>query len=209
MNHLRDTHTKITDAEEHLPTNNIMESFAEALNRRHEQLKRELANAHLEVAEYGRRNVAKEFKVKNPNVSITTHFVNPDIQRYFLAQSGRRVKGIDETTLKELQNQLYVAYTLKETPAQWEARIKSVLNCSKPKGRAEMIARTELAWAYSKGVSATYHELGKNRVRWLAVMDARTCRYCSELHDTELSLMEAESMLPRHPRCRCTIVSVD
>jgi len=212
MEHLRDTHSGqpkiITDAKDHTPTNNLTESFATALNDWRAELAKQLAGAHLEVAEYGRKNAIKDAKIKNPNISVTAGFVNPDIQHYFLAQSSKRVTNIDQTTMMELQNQLFTAYTLKEKPAQWQARIEQVLNCEKPRGRAQMIARTELAWAYRKGLFTTYEEIGTRQLERMEVMDSRTCQPCRDKNGEIYTVKEAEAE-DFHPQCRGTFVGAD
>jgi SPP1 gp7 family putative phage head morphogenesis protein len=190
------------------PTPKLVEQTLELISAAIEDNKDELLQSFLDhykqAGNYARSNVSKELG----NVNITTNFINPEVQKYFLTQAGERIDGINDTTLNELRNQLYVAYTQKETPEQWEKRIESVMNCDKPKGRAEMIARTELAWAYNNSLIATYKEVGVHKVQWLAVMDNRTCPTCRDNNNQVFNLHDMPA-IPAHPRCRCTLVSAD
>ena len=70
-----------------------------------------------------------------------------------------------------------------------------------------MVARTELAWAYSSGKLATYQELGISHVEWLAVIDNRTCPRCAARNEQTFALADVDGQIPLHPRCRCTIVA--
>jgi SPP1 gp7 family putative phage head morphogenesis protein len=142
-------------------------------------------------------------------MAVTHGFTNPQTVHYLQEQSSTRVKGVEDTTRTQLRKQLANAYSNGEKPSQWKARIESVLDCDHPAGRAEMIARTELSWAYSRGLLSTYDEVGVQKVQWLAVMDNRTCEDCAGLNEEIMSLSDAEGKLPLHPRCRCTVVSAD
>jgi len=153
------------------------------------------------AAGYARSNVAKQVKIE-----VATDFINPDITHYFQTQSSVRVTKINATTRKALQDQMAAAYRGQENMADTIRRIRSVVNCDSPVGRAEMIARTELAFAYSKGLTATYREVGVHRLEWRAVMDARTCPICSGNNGEVFTIDEIEASLPAHPRCRCTVV---
>jgi SPP1 gp7 family putative phage head morphogenesis protein len=135
-------------------------------------------------------------------------FTNPEVQRYFERQAGLRVVQIDAFTLRQLRLTLTRAYEQLETPAQWYERIEAVVDCSLYEGRAEAIARTELAWAYNNQLINGYAEIGIDRVQLLAVIDNRTCEDCLEAHEKIFTLAEAESIAPRHPRCRCTFIGV-
>ena len=70
------------------------------------------------------------------------------------------------------------------------------------KRRAEIIARSEIGNAYSKG--ALEHNLNEGfaYIRWIASTDERTCRWCLSRHGR---IFPADRVvIPAHPQCRCT-----
>jgi SPP1 gp7 family putative phage head morphogenesis protein len=136
-------------------------------------------------------------------------FVSESLLQYLQQEAAERVTRIDETTRKYLRDQLGEAYKNHETTAQWQKRIDKVMGLNYPSGRADMIARTELAWAYSRGLISGYHDIGVEHVRWLAVMDSRTCPKCAARHEKRYLLRDIEGEIPAHPRCRCTLVNDD
>jgi SPP1 gp7 family putative phage head morphogenesis protein len=79
---------------------------------------------------------------------------------------------------------------------------------------AEVIARTEANRAYNAGNLDALKQAGIEKVQWLLASDA--CKECSEAAETApgeklgkiMQLDEAHDMLPAHPNCRCTWVTV-
>ena len=69
--------------------------------------------------------------------------------------------------------------------------------------RAEMIARTELSWAYTQGALHMYRSGGVAKVQWRANNDQRCCERCRAMHGKVYPIDDCPS-LPMHPRCRCT-----
>lgn len=171
------------------------------------------------MADFGRRSALKDARENHALtksmkaatdasvISASADFWNPETADYFRKIAGTRIKGIDETTLEEIRKTLSEAYKNGEEFPKWIGRIEAVVDCTRPAGRAEMIARTELAFAYSEGLFKTYRELGVENVRWLAVIDYRTCERCAERHEQVFALDAITGTLPMHPRCRCTIIS--
>lgn len=74
--------------------------------------------------------------------------------------------------------------------------------------RAELIAQTEMATAYTQGEIAQYRNLGYEWARWIAGGE-RTCGYCLARDGLVYRLEEIEGMIPAHPRCRCDVGPVD
>jgi SPP1 gp7 family putative phage head morphogenesis protein len=173
-----------------------------------DSLQPELTDEYLKfywkTADTAREKIGEGLEIK-----LSTDFVNPDMQQYLQENALEQSKIISETNKNLLRKELSEAYTNGEKTAQWQARIDKVLGLNTPSGRSDMIARTELAWGYSRGLIATYKEVGIDRVQWLAVMDNRTCPICAGRNGNTYSLAKVEGMIPSHPRCRCTICSVD
>jgi SPP1 gp7 family putative phage head morphogenesis protein len=79
---------------------------------------------------------------------------------------------------------------------------------------AEVIARTEANRAYNAGNLDALKQAGVEKVQWLLAGDA--CLECANVAETApgeklgkiMALDEAADVLPVHPNCRCTWVSV-
>lgn len=74
------------------------------------------------------------------------------------------------------------------------------------KRRHEMIARTEIATAQSRGNLIGYGDLGVKKVRFLAAPDA--CEECLAMDGNVYTLEEAEGVIPVHPHGRCDFMPV-
>lgn len=79
---------------------------------------------------------------------------------------------------------------------------------------SEIIARTEANRAYNEGNLDALAQGGVERVQWLLASDA--CQTCVELAETSpgdklgriMPLDEASGVIPAHPQCRCTWITV-
>jgi len=77
-----------------------------------------------------------------------------------------------------------------------------------PTDRADLIIRTEMAFAYNAALLAELRDQGVLHVRWICRMD-NSCEDCVERHKNIYPLDDVIGDLPMHPRCRCTVVPVD
>ena len=75
-------------------------------------------------------------------------------------------------------------------------------------GRAELIARTELATAFVQGKIDEMRRMGYTYARWSAAGE-RTCGYCMSRDGLVYPIEEVEGSIPAHPRCRCSLIPVD
>jgi len=73
----------------------------------------------------------------------------------------------------------------------------------------ETFVRKEMAVAGTLALYGAYKKLNKSRVIWVTVLDDVTCSDCASLDGSKMDLKRARSLLPLHPNCRCTIISVD
>ena len=72
--------------------------------------------------------------------------------------------------------------------------------------RAELIARSELANAYTGAQKAAASRNGYRYGRFIATQDERTCPYCASRHGRIYLL--SEMVGTQHPRCRCSLSPV-
>ncbi|NRD80293.1 minor capsid protein [Bacillus sp. BRMEA1] len=143
---------------------------------------------------------------KQPGVGISFDFVHSGVKEDLEQNAGTRIKGIEETTRQMLGKQLSEAYTNGESTSQMMERIQSVMDI--PDWRAEMISRTEISMAYNQSSLDAYTQAGVTQVRYMAVMDNRTCPKCASNNDKVFNIADAPAV-PSHPNCRCTISSAD
>jgi SPP1 gp7 family putative phage head morphogenesis protein len=92
--------------------------------------------------------------------------------------------------------------------SQLQAAITDTLGGERFKGRSEMIARTELTFAYNAGRVETYKDNGVEAIRRYCINDERTCEQCAGLNGMVARLDDMAAVLriqaPSHPACRCT-----
>ena len=92
--------------------------------------------------------------------------------------------------------------------SQLQAAITDTLGGERFKGRSELIARTELTFAYNAGRVETYRENNVESVRRYCIQDERTCEQCAGLNGMVARLDDMAAVMriqaPSHPRCRCT-----
>jgi hypothetical protein len=112
----------------------------------------------------------------------------PDIQHlavtYARQHSFELVRGINETTQRQLQSKL--AYWIEDegTPAELRESLTPLFG----ETRANTIAITETTFAYEKGKVQAWKEINRQLGRelitgrkWLTVNDERTCAICAPL----------------------------
>lgn len=142
---------------------------------------------------------------KKPGIKIRPRITKADIRNDLLEASGERIKGIRQTTLNNIRESLSEGF---EQDLGWKNLMKQLQPIIVDDVRAEMIARTELSWAYNRSAKRTYQDAGFNRVEWSAVIDIRTCPICRERHGQTYPI-NGHPPIPAHPRCRCSLLPAD
>lgn len=114
------------------------------------------------------------------------------------------VKGLDDVSKKQINQIIQSALTDKLSLADTLEKIRSSQVFSEE--RAQVIWTTESARALERGrcdmATAQNIEMGI----LIPVNDRRTCGQCRTLTDARMSISKIRSLLPVHPRCRCTFV---
>lgn len=75
---------------------------------------------------------------------------------------------------------------------------------------AERLIRTETARMLNDARLRSFRTMGVQWYEWVGTLDARTCELCGALDGQHFRLPEAitgKTLPPRHPNCRCVIVS--
>lgn len=117
-------------------------------------------------------------------IGLSFDILKEDIIDDLLKESGKRIKAIDETTLREIRLALAEAEMDMANIKQMKKKLASVVDeafANAYHNRLEMIARTEAMWAYNQSAIRTYAAGG-------------------------VDITNAPG-LPAHPRCRCAYSS--
>jgi len=133
--------------------------------------------------------------------------LNPLALEWIKNHSLTLAKGLNETTLKELQTLLSTGFELGESIPQLRRRIDDYYS---DKSRAEMVARTETIAASNEGAIQLYESEGVIKVEFYPALDERTCEECMGVYNQSPIWTTAEShgMIPVHPNCRCVFLAV-
>ena len=178
----------------------------------------------LELEKLGARQIATMSKV------FETNFF--EIYHSFAWSSQDAFSKLDTNAVKQLINQIWVADGKSWSQRIWdntsllmETLNEELINCvagGKPVGtlkkalmerfnvsygRADALARTELAHIQTEAAKKRYEDYGIQMVEIWADKDERRCEVCGKLHMTKYPV-GAHVPIPAHPRCRCCIVPV-
>ena len=134
------------------------------------------------------------------NIGIEKNDVYEELQK----NSINRVSEMEKSTIQQVRKVLAEGYRDGEGWKELKNKIEKIV---KNPARAEMIAITELGFAYNMSTKNTYRKAGANKVAWHASIDIRTCDTCRSLHGQEFDIDNAPDN-PAHPRCRCTWLPV-
>jgi SPP1 gp7 family putative phage head morphogenesis protein len=144
-------------------------------------------------------------------ISVSFDLDNPFVQTV-LTRLAKQIRNVAETTKEDIRRlvgqQAENGWSVEELKQRIleKGEIASV-------SRAETIARTETAAAYSQGSIAAYKASGVVRgLEWLTAEDELTCEICEPLNgkrvDLDNSFADGVDFPPAHPACRCAIAPI-
>lgn len=148
---------------------------------------------------------------------------------YLKEQGGVAIQAIIETTREDLIKTLSEGLAKGEGIDELAKRVEDVFSFG-VKGRAEMIARTEILRASNFATNQAYRQSEIVTAKeWLTAIDERVCVWCNEMDGKiiptegkffkkgdeftvngktlKFDLMEV-AYPPLHPSCRCTLIPV-
>lgn len=144
-------------------------------------------------------------------IGIAFDLANDAVQ-LVLDELAQQVRRVAETTRADVQalvgRQAAEGWSVAELAAEI-ARLGEVASTT----RAEVIARTETAAAYSRGSLLAYEQSGVvSHVEWLTAEDELTCPVCAPLNGVRAKLGAPFPggiyFPPAHPNCRCALSPV-
>lgn len=143
---------------------------------------------------------------------ITDHF-DQAAGNYASSHAADLVTGIRDTTRSDLRELIVSALEDGASSTSLADSIEDLFGFSQ--ARAQMISRTELAFAHVQGNLAGYRESGLvEGKRWLVSQD-NVCELCEALDGQVVGIDEdfdsegeAVDAPPLHPNCRCDVLPV-
>ncbi len=159
-------------------------------------------------ADFGREQVERTiFGTKQvvSGIAVDWTLANEAAGAWAQGYSFELVNGIKSTTRTTLQREIAGFTDSGETFQQFSRRLEASELFSK--GRAELIATTEVTRAYAQGNKAAWKESGVvEGQEWNTANDELVCPICGPLDGEQTGLdddFENGVNFPAHPRCRC------
>jgi len=116
--------------------------------------------------------------------------------RFILKDGFRKNK-----TMLEIETEIKNSISLKDRLKEGKVTLIAA-------ARPTAIARSEVVRIANQGLLDTYKAHNIEKVRFLAALSERTCPICEGMNGQVFMLNEAEGMIPVHPMCRCSWLSV-
>lgn len=139
---------------------------------------------------------------------LRSSFRNPaSVERVELlaSRSFTDLKNVTEGMSTQLNRTLTDGIIQGKSPREVGRELNKVVDGYKNRGVT--IARTETIRAHADGQLEALRQLGVEEVgvmvEWSSAADDLVCDLCSELDGAVFKLQEAQTIIPRHPNCRC------
>lgn len=128
-----------------------------------------------------------------------------DKARVLARESLEGLRGISSTMASRMSRVVARGVTEGKGVREISRQLYDQFNISK--GRARVLARTEVIRGHAEGQLDTFERLGveelEMEVEWSTAQDERVCPECEEMEGKTFTLDEARGMIPLHPNCRC------
>jgi len=147
--------------------------------------------------------VAQDTVHRDVQTSISFKLVSREVLQLLEREAGNRIAGIKDTTRKDIAKALQDAYASGGKLQDYISGIQAAVVA--PIWRVDMIARTEMAYAFNHANLKYQTAAGYTKFEWVAVMDNRTCQPCADRNGTIVDV-STMSVPPLHPRCRCILI---
>ena len=162
------------------------------------------------------------------SLGIDWNIENPAVASFIREHSYYFAERISTTTRESIRKVMNQANEEGWSLARMIEEVQSVYG-GWAANRAEMIARSETIRSSNAGEEEAFREAGIDVKEWYASLDERTCRFCAEMHGTQIAVGSAFQVdgavmeiggrrlvmdygdvkyAPLHPDCRCTILPV-
>ena len=127
---------------------------------------------------------------------------NDNARRWAEQYTGELIRGINATSLERTRRAVAAWVENGESLGALIEDLTPIFG----RGRAELIASTEVTRAYAQGTLQSYRDSGVvQEWEWSTSRDERTCPQCGPRHGRRAPLGQGIDGLsiPAHPRCRC------
>lgn len=181
---------------------------------------KEAVSSMIQAAAKGNMSVDELARIIRPTIGLTEPQSLANLH-FYESNKERLKQSIMEKNpqMKEATAEKQAARRARESSLRYAAR--------QHRERAQMIAETELAYAYNKGADDAIHQaqdaglLPKMRAKWSTAADEGVCGICAGLDGVEIDLGDSfdykgkslyggqKQTPPAHPRCRCAVCYVE
>lgn len=181
---------------------------------------KEAVSSMIQAAAKGNMSVDELARIIRPTIGLTEPQSLANLH-FYESNKERLKQSIMEKNpqMKEATAEKQAARRARESSLRYAAR--------QHRERAQMIAETELAYAYNKGADDAIHQaqdaglLPKMRAKWSTAADEGVCGICAALDGVEIDLGDSfdykgkslyggqKQTPPAHPRCRCAVCYVE
>lgn len=141
--------------------------------------------------------LAEDMVHKDIRSGVDFNLVSKEVQGVLNDQVRYRLKGIQETTQKNLMKVISEAYENGDNVAGYISRMQDIIDV--PEWRLKMIARSEMAYAFNTANLKYQTEAGYTRFKSQAVVDSHSCQFCLEKNGEIFDISDDQP--PYHPRC--------
>jgi len=181
----------------------ILDEIENAIARRTVRLAQSVTNAQRYVVKAAAKTLSAYLStpkrsIFEPDLEATRKLIGRTQNGSTLARFFNRLK---EPVRQAAKDQLIEGFSSGESAAAIAKRLNDVTNVGKV--RALTIARTETNEAYRAASREFLQQADVKRYVWMAVLDARTCVICWNLHGR---IFSSDKKVFSHPNCRCTLI---
>jgi HK97 family phage portal protein len=167
------------------------------------------------ISRYGER-VIKELADVYVQTLTTTGFVETPAlaaqdlaQHYARGHAGELIQDLRGTTRRAVRLAVSESIETGASPRELRNILRALPEFST--SRAEMIARTETAFAQGEGANAAARSQGRDEKRWMTAQDDRVSPTICAPNEAQRwigideEFQSGHMMIPGHPRCRCRV----
>lgn len=142
------------------------------------------------------------------NIPATFELTNEPVKNRVKANARQTIKGVDDTTIKWVSDQIMEGRASGLAPSQIADKIRDAVPQTY-EGRAERIVRTETSYMVGESEHITAKNNGASHKEWVTV-GSSACDICQENEMAgQIGIGEAfpsgDLQEPAHPNCMCVV----
>ena len=154
---------------------------------------------------------AQGFAAGNRQGFLTTMLGAPETvekTKLLASRTFADLKGVTDTMRTQIGRVLTDGLVQGQNPRTIATEMSRRVGIAR--GRAEVIARTEIVRAHAEGQLDALERMGVTEigvaVEWDTAGDTRVCPRCEAMSGAVFKVSESHGLIPRHPQCRCAFI---